>query len=95
MDSLGNGMRVVSQYLGDDLERDLRLGVPVLVRVQLQRCVRPSKTTEQNELLAKRMRHPFASTARRDLRAHRAAGTASARRPPTPPRRSACVRDAT
>jgi hypothetical protein len=27
-------------YLGDDLERDLRLGVPVLVRVQLQRCVR-------------------------------------------------------
>ena len=30
----------VVRYLGDDLERHLRLGVPVLVRVQLQRCVR-------------------------------------------------------
>lgn len=27
-----------ASHLGDDLEGDLRLGVPVLVRVQLQRC---------------------------------------------------------
>jgi hypothetical protein len=37
--NLEMGEECAGRHLGDDLERDLRLGVPVLVRMQLQRCM--------------------------------------------------------